>query len=128
MQDRIEQLVIEAPTVLAEAMAFEVSELFRHNPLLQSLAVLRGAKPVGLICRAELQALFAHPFGASSNEKKTIGQLMNSKAVMVEADCSLDQVSQIVAEDEHNAGSWYFIICRKGDYLGLGSVRQLLKK
>lgn len=128
VQDRIEQLVIEAPTVLAETMAFEVSELFRHNPLLQSLAVLKGTKPVGLICRAELQALFAQPFGRALNEKKTIGQLMNSKAVMVEADCSLDQVSQIVAEDEHNAGSWYFIICRKGHYVGLGSVRQLLKK
>lgn len=128
VQDRIEQLVIVAPTVTVGTMALEVSELFRHNPTWQSLAVLDKSKPVGLICRAELQAVFAQPFGRALNEKKTIAQLMNSKAVIIEADSTLDEVSQIVADDEYNAASWYFIICRNGHYLGLGSVRQLLKK
>lgn len=128
VQDRIEQLAIVAPTVTVTAMALEVSELFRHNPTWQSLAVLDKTKPVGLICRAELQAIFAQPFGRALNEKKTIAQLMNSKAVIIEADSTLDEVSQIVADDEYNAASWYFIICRNGHYLGLGSVRQLLKR
>lgn len=128
VQDRVEQLVIVAPTVTVGTMALEVSELFRHNPTWQSLAVLDKSKPVGLICRAELQAVFAQPFGRALNEKKTIAQLMNSKAVIIEADSTLDEVSQIVADDEYNAASWYFIICRNGHYLGLGSVRQLLKK
>lgn len=126
--DRIEQLVIEAPTVSVGTMALQVSELFRHNPKLQSLAVLHRDKPVGLICRSKLQALFAQPFGRALHEKKTVAQIMNTKAVIVEAERSLDEVSQIVAEDEYNAASWYFIICRNGYYLGLGSVRQLLKK
>lgn len=126
--DRIEQLVIEVPTVSTDTMALAVSEIFRYNPKWQSLAVVCKDQPVGLICRAELQALFAQPFGRALNEKKTIAQLMNTKAVIVEADSTLDEVSQIVAEDENNAGSWYFIICRKGHYLGLGSVRQLLKR
>lgn len=128
VQDRIEQLAIVAPTVTVTTMALEVSELFRHNPTWQSLAVLDKTKPVGLICRAELQAVFAQPFGRALNEKKTIAQLMNSKAVIIEADSTLDEVSQIVADDEYNAASWYFIICRNGHYLGLGSVRQLLKR
>ncbi|GHG70725.1 diguanylate phosphodiesterase [Alishewanella longhuensis] len=128
VQDRIEQLLIETPTVSMATMAVDVFELFRHNANLQSLAVLNANKPVGLICRAELQALFSQPFGRALNEKKTIAQIMNNKAVVVEVGSTLDEVSKIVAEDEHNAASWYFIICRNGDYLGLGSVRQLLKK
>jgi len=127
-QDRIEQLVINVPAVTPNTMAVAVSEMFRHDAGLQSLPVLDDNRPVGLICRAELQALFSQPFGRALNEKKTIAQIMNTKAVIVEAGCSLDEVSQIVAEDEHNAASWYFIICRNGNYLGLGSVRQLLKK
>lgn len=128
VQDRIEHLAVTMPPISVNTMAFAVSEMFRLNPAWQSLAVVEDDNAVGLICRAELQALFAQPFGRALNEKKTVAQIMNKKAVIVEADKTLDEVSQIVAEDEYNAASWYFIICRKGRYLGIGSVRQLLKR
>lgn len=116
------------PTISVNTMAFAVSEMFRLNPAWQSLAVVKDDHAVGLICRAELQALFSQPFGRALNEKKTVAQIMNTKVVIVEADKTLDEVSQIVAEDEYNAVSWYFIISRQGRYLGIGSVRQLLKR
>lgn len=128
VQDRVEQLLIDAPAVHLYTLATDVAELFRRDSRLQSLAVLQDECAVGLICRSELQALFAQPFGRALYEKKTIDQLMNTKPIIVEAERSLDEVSQVVAEDEYNAASWYFIICRQGKYAGLGSVRQLLKK
>ncbi|GGW68214.1 GGDEF domain-containing protein [Alishewanella tabrizica] len=127
-QDHIEQLVQAVPTVPLNMLASDVFELFRSTPSLHSMAVINQKIPLGLICRDELQALFAQPYGRALHAKKTVGQIMNKNVVMVEADSSLDDVSQIVAEDDHHTGSWFFIICRKGEYLGLGSVRQLLKK
>lgn len=127
IQDCIEQLVIKVNAVSKNTPAMVIAECFRAEHHLQSLAVVDGAIPIGLICRTDLQALFAQPFGRALYEKKTAAQIMNNRAVIVEAGASLDEVSRIVSEDEHNAASWYFIICRGGDYLGLGSVRQLLK-
>lgn len=126
--DNVEQLLINVMPVTHNQSAAEVAERFQQEPKLQSLAVLQQGRAVGLICRSDLLALFAQPFGRALYEKKPIGKVMNAKPVIVDVHCSLDEVSQIVAEDEHNAASWYFIICRNGQYLGLGSVRQLLKK
>ena len=126
--DNVEQLLINVMPVTHNQSAAEVAERFQQDPKLQSLAVLQQGRAVGLICRSDLLALFAQPFGRELYEKKPIGKVMNAKPVIVDVHCSLDEVSQIVADDEHNAASWYFIICRNGQYLGLGSVRQLLKK
>ncbi|WP_445424708.1 MULTISPECIES: GGDEF domain-containing protein [unclassified Alishewanella] len=127
-QDNILQLLLAVAPISASLTALQVATMFEQDHRLQTLAVVDDNKPVGLICRSELQALFSQNFGRALNEKKTIAQIMNTQAVMVDAECSLDEVSNIVAEDEHSAASWYFIICRDGYYLGLGSVRQLLKK
>ncbi|MCG3737028.1 GGDEF domain-containing protein [Vibrio cincinnatiensis] len=126
--DCIEQIVRDAPTVPHYRLAMDVYALFKEQPALQSMAILKKGVPVGLICRTQLEGFFAQPFGRALYEKKPINQLMNPTPVIVDASYSLDEVSRIVAEDECNASSWYFIICRKGQYLGLGSVRQLLKK
>lgn len=126
--DNVEQLLINVMPVTHSQSAADVAARFQQEPKLQSLAVLQQGRAVGLICRSDLLALFAQPYGRALYEKKPISKLMNAKPVIVDANCSLDEVSQIVADDEHNAASWYFIICRNGQYLGLGSVRQLLKK
>lgn len=125
--ETIEQLLIKVPPVQHNQLALEVAERFQREPELQSLAVLQQGRAVGLICRNDLLTLFAQPYGRALFEKKPIGKVMNAQPVIVEAQSSLDEVSLKVADDEHNAASWHFIICRHGQYLGLGSVRKLLK-
>ncbi|MCF4009745.1 GGDEF domain-containing protein [Rheinheimera sp. UJ63] len=127
-QHSVLSLMIDIAPISTSLTALQVATLFEQDARLQTLAVVSNNRPVGLVCRSELQALFSQHFGRALHERKTIGQIMNTNAVIVDADSSLDDVSKMVAENEYSAASWYFIICRHGHYLGLGSVRQLLKK
>lgn len=126
--EQVEALLLEVAAVSPQQTVAQAAALFQSDSQLQSLPVVEQGRPVGLICRADLQALLAQPFGRALYEKKSLASVMNRLPVVVEISATLEEVSQRVADDEHNAASWFFIICRQGEYCGLGSVRALLKQ
>ncbi len=121
-------LLQDIPPVDASTAAGAVINLFSRNPEWQSLAVIEQGRPAGLISKSDLQEHFSRPYGRALYEKKAIIQLSRRQPVIVDENCSLDQLSQLVVENEENTDSWFFVITRQGQYLGLGSVRSLLKK
>lgn len=126
-QERISSILIEIPALKADTAASEVIDLFRVHGNWHSIAVLENEKPVGLVNRTELQEMFSRPYGRALYQKKPIIQLLRSNAVIVDEMLTFDQVSQLVVDHEDSDVSWFFIITRAGKYLGLGSIRALLK-
>ena len=106
----------------------DIVEYFHKHPNVNSLPVLQDKKPVGMMLRDDLLELYSTPYGRSLNERKLIEDIMNRNPVIVEANTRLDELSKIITEERENKLLWYFIITDKGQYVGIGSVRDLLRQ
>lgn len=106
----------------------DIVEYLHKNPNVHSIPVIEGNKPVGMILRDNLLELFSTPFGRALNERKAIKETMMSSPVIVEANIQLDEVAQLVTSEHDEKLLWHFIITDKGRYVGIGSVRDLLRQ
>ena len=106
----------------------DIVEYLHKNPNIHSIPVIDGNKPVGMILRDNLLELFSTPFGRALNERKAIKETMMNSPVIVEANTQLDEVAQLVTSEHDEKLLWHFIITDKGRYVGIGSVRDLLRQ
>ncbi|MBU2893117.1 GGDEF domain-containing protein [Colwellia sp. D2M02] len=106
----------------------EVVEFLYKHPKVHSIPVIDNDKPIGMILRDNLLELFSTPFGRALNERKPISETMTKTPVIVEANTQLDEVAQLVTSEHDEKLLWHFIITDKGRYIGIGSVRDLLRQ
>ena len=123
--DRIETLVIRAPTVTPETACAEVYELFSHDDDLLAIAVVEDGRPCGLVNRHELILTLADRFGRPLFERKPITRLMDPEPLIVEADHHVDFLSQLILDERPAALMQGFIVTRRGRYLGIGTALSL---
>lgn len=105
-----------------------VLDYFYQYPGLHAIAVVKENKPVGMILREHILALFSTPEGKALHENKLICESMIASPVIVEANTGLDGVVQLLTGGDNEKLSRHFIIADKGRYLGIGSVRDLLRQ
>lgn len=105
-----------------------VVEYLHKNPNVHSIPVIEGNKAVGMILRDNLLELFSTPFGRALNERKLVKETMMNSPVIVEANTQLDEVADLVTTKQDEKLLWHFIITDKGKYVGIGSVRDLLRQ
>jgi diguanylate cyclase (GGDEF)-like protein len=125
--EQVGALLLSVPAVSCITTVAQLFDLFSKNPQWSSLAIVEDDQPVGIVQKSVLFELFSSPYGRALYEKKPVKALMDQEVVIVDEHCSLDQLSQQVT-DQDDEGSWYFIVTRENKYLGLGSVRALLKR
>jgi len=125
--DRIETLVIRAPTVAPDTECSDVYELFCTDDDLLAVAVVDAERPVGLVNRHELTLTLADRFGRPLFERKPVTRLMDSSPLVVEADHSIDFLSQFILDERPSALMHGFIVTRDGRYLGIGTALSLLQ-
>lgn len=116
------------PPLKSDELTKDVVEYLHRNPNVHSIPVIEGSKPVGMILRDNLLELFSTPFGRSLNERKAIKETMMNSPVIVDANIQLDEVAQLVTSEHDEKLLWHFIITDKGKYVGIGSVRDLLRQ
>lgn len=117
------------PSVTPDDRLYEVSEIFSQQPQLGSVPVLVDGEPVGIVRRDELRELFATQFGRALYEQKPVARLLSRQVLIVDSNTPLEQVSQLITEqDEGPALQQELLITLEGCYLGMGSVRDLLKR
>jgi EAL domain-containing protein (putative c-di-GMP-specific phosphodiesterase class I)/predicted transcriptional regulator len=105
-----------------------VLDYLHQHPDLDSIPVVKEDKPVGMILREHILALFSTPYGKAQHENKPIYESMIDYPVIVEAKTALDEIVQLVTGGDDEKLLWHFIIAEKGRYLGMGSVRDLLRQ
>jgi diguanylate cyclase (GGDEF)-like protein len=120
-------LVLQIPGVDASVQVAEVVEMFRNEPTWTALAILEGARPVGMVHRDDLLIFLSRPLHPEVYNRKPISTVMNRAAVQIDARARLDQVSRLVTARTAGRPRDDFIVTRNGHYLGMGRTIDLLR-
>jgi len=124
----LERLLVHPPTVTPATNAEEVFHLFERTPQLRALAVVEGSSPRGLISRYDMIDNMARPYRHELFGRKPCARFMDPKPLVIDFGVSLQELSQIVvgADPRHIVSG--FIVTSHGDYLGMGSVQDLVRE
>lgn len=127
--DTARVLVRSIPGLSPEDLLLEASQIFRRLPNVGSVPVLVDGEPVGVVRRSDLLELFSAQYGRALYEQKPVSRLMREDALVVAGDTPLERVSRMITEqDEAELIQQELIIVQDGCYLGMASVRDLLKR
>jgi len=128
MDQPIGALCQTLPTIGKNVLLKTADDMFRKNPLLMSLPVLRNNRPIGLLHKRKVVETFAQPYGRALYEKKSVEQLMQRTPLIVDCSMSLEAVSQLVTDDEDHYLRQHIIVTDQGTYMGLVNTKELLKR
>ncbi|MCV6621470.1 MAG: EAL and GGDEF domain-containing protein [Cellvibrionaceae bacterium] len=121
-------LAIHSINVKEENTVEETVQLFLNRPSINSIAVVKDKKVVGIANRSRLQGLLAKPFGRDLYASRLISSVMEKAPLIVDAQLSIEQVSRMVTSRARYHQEDDFVICDQGEFLGIGHVIDLLKQ
>ncbi|WP_255611595.1 GGDEF domain-containing protein [Marinobacterium arenosum] len=121
-------LLRPAPAVSMDDRIGHANELFRQHPELTAIPVLSDGRPVGVVRKDDLLEVFSAQYGRALYENKPVSKLLSQQALVVESEMTLEQVSRMVTEQDDFTLQQDIVITQDGSYLGMGSVRDLLKR
>lgn len=121
-------LLRQAPAVSPEDTVLFASELFRAHPDMGALPVIRDGNPLGVVRKSDLLELFSTQYGRALYEKKPVARILSDDVLLVESSMSLVEVSRMVTDQVHSALQQDIIITQDECYLGMGNLRDLLKR
>ena len=121
-------LLRPAPAVGLDDRIGHVSDLFRKHPELTAIPTLQDGRPIGVVRKADLLEVFSAQYGRALYENKPVRKLLSQQALVVESEVTLEQVSRLVTDQDAFTLQQDIVITQDGCYLGMGSVRDLLKR
>lgn len=121
-------LLIEVAPEAPEAPNLQIAERFTADPGLQSIPVVRGGAPVGLLNRHAFMDLMARPFSRELFGKKGCETQMDRNLLVVDQGTGLQELSRLIVESDPRHILHGFIITREGRYLGMGSGHDLMRE
>lgn len=127
LSKNIGELLHEVAAISASTSVDEVAQIFHSAPQLESLAVVDGPRPMGLVRRNTLTSLLLNRYGRELHGNKPITQFLDSNTLMLESHLPIEEASTLVSEQMQQNKALEFIITRQGNYCGIGSVIDLLK-
>lgn len=123
-----EELLVERRAIDPATRIEQVAALFQQNADWDSIAVVCGTKPVGIVRRDALLTLLSKPLYPEVYNRKPVERVMDATPLVVNARARLDQVSRLVTDARHQRINEDFIISRHGEYLGMGRTIELLRQ
>lgn len=121
-------LLHAAETVEAHTSTEQLADLFYNDPKKLSIPVVKNNYPIGLVWRSSLLEKLSTPYGRALNNRLTAENHLANGTVIVDMSESLDHVSDKILQCHDDRLPWHFIITRDSEYLGIGSVRDLLQE
>jgi two-component system cell cycle sensor histidine kinase PleC len=98
-----------------------------ENEALPGLAIIDNGRIVGSIDRHSLLATFARPVVRDVYERRPVTLLMDRAPLIVDPDTSITDLSEQIGRDKPSALMSGFIIARDGQFIGIGSVLDILQ-
>ena len=120
-------LCMQVPAMTAEQTNDEVMETFTRHRELNSLPVVEGAQPIGLINRNIFLSQMSKPFHRELYNRKSCIAFMDKEPLIVEAGMGIDELTFKTVEHGEKALSDGFIITRDGAFAGVGHGLQLMR-
>lgn len=122
----IELLAERVAPVSLRASVAEVYNWFASHPDALALPVVEEGRPVGLIDRQDFLLKLAEPLGHSRYGSRPIAYIMDQEPAVVEYGTPVAAFSEIVLKSSAGTMMRGFIVTRKGQYFGVGTVITLL--
>ena len=101
---------------------------FFENKGLLAIPVVKNERPVGLINRHEFVDRFALSSHCELSDKGVCKDMMNTEPLLVEKSTPIHELSGFLSESEIQHFIDGFIITDQGRYIGIGTVRDLLRE
>lgn len=121
--------IVKDSRVIAPATPVEeVGELFRTSVELEMLPVVDEGRPVGVVERNSFMQVFASRFGRELYGRRPIAQFMNPDPLVAEVGDAVESVSRLLTAESADSRQPGFIVTSKGEYLGVASVMDLLRR
>ena len=125
--ETIGTVAVSLPPVSADTRCEDVDRRFQADPDLGALAVVDGARPVGLVNRYDLITQLSRDYGRALWARKPVADLMDRHPLIVDASISVDKLESLIADEHQSALLRGFIVTRAGRYYGVGTALSLLQ-
>ena len=122
----IDEIAERVEPVTPQASVACVYNWFSAHPDALALPVVVDGRPVGLIDRQDFLFKLAEPLGHSRYGSRPIEHIMDSEPAVVEYDANIRCFTDIILKSSAGTLMRGFIVTRKGQYLGVGTVISLL--
>ncbi|GAA6169712.1 bifunctional diguanylate cyclase/phosphodiesterase [Sessilibacter corallicola] len=121
-------LLQQAETVEADTKTEVLADLFYSDSKRLSIPIVQENRPLGLVWRGSLLEKLSTPHGRAINTHVEAVDQLAPGTVIVDISESLESVSDKILSCHDDKLPWHFIITRNQEYLGIGSVRDLLQE
>ncbi|NUS38440.1 MAG: EAL domain-containing protein [Lysobacter sp.] len=122
-------LLVDAPSLRADANPQEAEEIFRRHPDLHAIAIVdHDGVPAGLINRRAFNEQLAKPFARELARRRTCAEYMHESPIVCDVDQSVETMVGILCGEDQRYLSDGFIITRERRYCGLGRGESLVRR
>jgi diguanylate cyclase (GGDEF)-like protein len=119
--------LVPAPTVQESSTNDELAGLFMAHPDLHAVALLEGARPVGIMNRARFMNEYSKLYYREVWGRKSCAMHANRQPRLIERDHSVDELIGILTSQDQRYLTDGFIVTENGRYLGLGTGDHLVR-
>lgn len=123
----VRDLLVAAEPVTPQVNNLQVAELFHSHANVSCVAVVEDDIPIGIINRNVFMEGFARPFGRDIFGRKSCIAYMDKTPLVVEADLSIEELSQLAVAAGEKVLKDGYIIAADGKYLGIGTGFHLMQ-
>jgi GGDEF domain-containing protein/predicted transcriptional regulator len=122
------QLISNQTSIQYHLPVQHIIKQLQNNPDLNSIAVVDGTQPIGMIHRKRFLTQMSRQYVMDLATHKTIADFMDTEFLQIDANFRLEQVSKLVTNRARIHAEEDFVICEKGEFLGCGQVIDLLRQ
>lgn len=122
------QLISNKTSIQSNLPVRNVIKQLQDNVELNSIVVLEGKKPVGMIHRKRFLTHMSRQYVMDLATNKTVADFMDGDFLQIDANFRLEQISKLVTNRARLHAEEDFVICDSGDFLGCGQVIDLLRQ
>jgi diguanylate cyclase (GGDEF)-like protein len=119
--------VVEAPTVGVLTTNNELAQLFLTDEKLNSVAVVEGTRPVGIINRSRFMNEYSKLFYREVWGRRPCQMHANLSPRLIERNHNVDELVGILTSDDQRYLVDGFIVTNNGRYEGVGTGEQLVR-
>ena len=122
------QLISNDMAIQSSLPVHSIIHQLQKNVDLNSIVVLEGKKPVGMIHRKRFLTHMSRQYVMDLSINKTVADFMDQDFLQIEASFRLEQVSKLVTNRARLHAEEDFVICEHGEFVGCGQVIDLLRQ
>ena len=124
----LDRLLIKTAPVAPTDSADRVFALFKNNPDLYSVPVVSDGAPLGLISRYEMMENMARPYRHELFGRSPCVRFMAPQTLIVDIGLALAELAALIVNADQRQIITGFIITHRGDYLGMGSLQDVVRE